>query len=35
MDIARYSIKRSTTSWMLLLLLLVGGVLALTNIGRL
>ncbi|MDN7124364.1 efflux RND transporter permease subunit [Pseudidiomarina sp. 1APP75-32.1] len=35
MDIARYSIRRSTTSWLLLVLLLVGGVLALTNIGRL
>ncbi|RUO62510.1 efflux RND transporter permease subunit [Pseudidiomarina insulisalsae] len=35
MDIARYSIRRSTSSWMLLILLLVGGVLALTNIGRL
>ncbi|MFC0445819.1 efflux RND transporter permease subunit [Pseudidiomarina halophila] len=35
MDIARYSIRRSTTSWLLLILLFVGGVLALTNIGRL
>ncbi len=35
MDIARYSIRRSTTSWLLLVLLMVGGVLALTNIGRL
>ncbi len=35
MDIARFSIRRSTTSWMLLILLFVGGVLALTSIGRL
>lgn len=35
MDIARYSIRRSTTSWLLLVILMIGGVLALTNIGRL
>lgn len=35
MDIARYSIRRSTTSWLLLILLLVGGVIALSSIGRL
>lgn len=35
MDIARYSIQRPTTSWIFLLLLLFGGVLALQQIGRL
>ena len=35
MNIARFSMKRPTTSWMLLLILLVGGALALQNIGRL
>lgn len=35
MDIARYSIKRSTSSWLFLLILLVGGVIALQELGRL
>ena len=35
MDIARYSMTRKTTSWMFLLLLLVGGIVALTQLGRL
>lgn len=35
MNIARFSMKRSTTSWMLLLILLLGGFVALQNIGRL
>lgn len=35
MDIARYSIKRSTSSWLFLLILLVGGVIALQQLGRL
>lgn len=35
MNIARFSMKRSTTSWMLLLILLLGGLVALQNIGRL
>ncbi len=34
-NIARYSIKRTTTSWLVLLILLLGGVVALQNIGRL
>ena len=35
MDIARYSIKRPTSSWIFLLILLIGGTLALQQIGRL
>src|SRR5690554_2381770 len=35
MNIARYSMKRTTTSWMVLLILLLGGIIALLNIGRL
>ncbi|KFZ31265.1 multidrug transporter AcrB [Pseudidiomarina salinarum] len=35
MNIARYSIKRSTTSWLFLLILLIGGIVALLSIGRL
>ncbi|RUO42919.1 MFS transporter [Aliidiomarina taiwanensis] len=35
MDIARYSIKRPTSSWIFLLILLIGGILALQQIGRL
>jgi len=35
MDIARFSIKRSTSSWLLLLILLVGGIVALLQLGRL
>lgn len=35
MDIARYSIQRPTSSWIFLLLLLFGGILALQQIGRL
>ncbi|PHR64792.1 MAG: MFS transporter [Idiomarina sp.] len=35
MNIARFSMKRSTTSWMLLLILFLGGLVALQNIGRL
>lgn len=34
-NIARFSMKRSTTSWMLLLILFLGGLVALQNIGRL
>jgi multidrug efflux pump subunit AcrB len=34
-NIARYSITRATTSWLLLLILLVGGFIALDKIGRL
>lgn len=35
MNIARYSIERPTSSWIFLLLLLIGGTLALQNLGRL
>ncbi|MCO4321498.1 efflux RND transporter permease subunit [Aliidiomarina quisquiliarum] len=35
MDIARYSIQRPTSSWIFLLVLLLGGTLALQQIGRL
>ncbi|MDX1525723.1 MAG: efflux RND transporter permease subunit [Pseudidiomarina maritima] len=35
MNIARYSMKRTTTSWMVLFILLIGGIIALLNIGRL
>src|SRR5690554_5480699 len=35
MNIARYSMKRTTTSWMVLLILLLGGFVALQQIGRL
>lgn len=35
MDIARYCIKRTTTSWLLLLILLIGGAVTLSNMGRL
>ncbi|RUO78726.1 efflux RND transporter permease subunit [Pseudidiomarina taiwanensis] len=35
MNIARFSIKRSTTSWLVVLLLLLGGIVALQQIGRL
>ncbi|EKE85303.1 efflux RND transporter permease subunit [Idiomarina xiamenensis] len=35
MDIARYSIERKTSSWILLLVLLLGGSFALLNLGRL
>lgn len=35
MNIARYSMKRTTTSWMVLFILLLGGIIALLNIGRL
>lgn len=35
MDIARYFIERRVTSWMVTLILLIGGVLAFTNLGRL
>ncbi len=34
-NIARYSIKRSTTSWLLIVILLLGGVFALQQMGRL
>ncbi|CAI8163529.1 MAG: Cobalt-zinc-cadmium resistance protein CzcA [Pseudidiomarina mangrovi] len=34
-NIARYSITRATTSWLLLLILLLGGFIALDKIGRL
>ncbi len=35
MNIARYSMQRVTNSWMLLLILLVGGIVSLSQIGRL
>lgn len=35
MNIARFSMKRTTTSWMVLLILLLGGLVALQQIGRL
>lgn len=35
LNIARFSMKRTTTSWMLLLILLLGGLVALQQIGRL
>jgi multidrug efflux pump subunit AcrB len=35
MDIARYFIEKQVTSWMVTLILLVGGVLAFLNLGRL
>lgn len=35
MDFARYSIERSTSSWVLLLLLFIGGLVALSELGRL
>lgn len=35
MDIAKYSIKRSTSSWLLLFILLFGGIVALSQLGRL
>lgn len=35
MDVARYSITRPTSSWIVLLILLIGGIVALSEIGRL
>lgn len=35
MNIARYSIERPTSSWIFLLLLFIGGIIALQNLGRL
>ena len=35
MNIARYSIERPTSSWLLLVVLLIGGFIALQNLGRL
>ena len=35
MDIARYFIEKKVTSWMVLLILLIGGALAFMNLGRL
>ncbi|WP_322407452.1 efflux RND transporter permease subunit [Idiomarina sp. PL1-037] len=35
MNIAQYSMERKTTSWMLFLILLIGGLIALTQLGRL
>ncbi|BFM49597.1 efflux RND transporter permease subunit [Marinomonas sp. THO17] len=35
MDIAAYFIKRKVTSWMVTLILLVGGIVAFTNLGQL
>jgi multidrug efflux pump subunit AcrB len=35
MDIARYFVKNSTTSWMVALILLFGGILSFFNLGRL
>ncbi|RTE86272.1 MULTISPECIES: efflux RND transporter permease subunit [Gammaproteobacteria] len=35
MDIARYSIERSTSSWLFLFILLFGGIVALNQLGRL
>jgi len=35
MDIAAYFIKRKVTSWMVTLILLIGGVIAFTNLGQL
>ncbi|MDV6316039.1 efflux RND transporter permease subunit [Idiomarina sp. HP20-50] len=35
MNIAQYSMERKTTSWLLFLILLIGGIVALTQLGRL
>ena len=35
MNIAKYSMERKTTSWMFFLVLLIGGLVALTQLGRL
>ncbi|WP_394181007.1 efflux RND transporter permease subunit [Marinomonas posidonica] len=35
MDIAAYFIKRKVTSWMMTLILLIGGIIAFTNLGQL
>ncbi|GHE87644.1 efflux RND transporter permease subunit [Thalassotalea profundi] len=35
MDIARYSIKNPVNIWLMIVVLLIGGLIALTNIGRL
>lgn len=35
MDIARYFIEKKVTSWMVTLILLIGGIIAFTNLGRL
>ncbi|MCC5855754.1 MAG: efflux RND transporter permease subunit [Idiomarina sp.] len=35
MDIARYSIERPTSSWLVLLILFIGGLIALNQLGRL
>ena len=35
MDIAKYSIRHRTVSWMVLVLLLVGGALSFLDLGRL
>ncbi|NLQ18748.1 efflux RND transporter permease subunit [Marinomonas sp. M1K-6] len=35
MDIAAYFIKRKVTSWMVTLILLIGGIIAFTNLGQL
>lgn len=35
MNIAQYSMERKTSSWLLLLILLIGGVVSLTQLGRL
>lgn len=35
MNIAQYSMERKTTSWLLFLILLIGGLVALTQLGRL
>ena len=35
MNIAQYSMERKTSSWLLLLILLIGGLVSLTQLGRL
>ncbi|AVJ55165.1 MFS transporter [Idiomarina sp. OT37-5b] len=35
MNIAQYSMERKTSSWLLLLILLIGGIVSLTQLGRL
>ena len=35
MDIAKYFIRQKTTSWLLSVLLLIGGVISYTNLGQL
>lgn len=35
MDIARYSIDKPVNVWLMVVILLLGGIIAMTNIGRL